>query len=159
QARPIAEFHRVRRAWPIAVARSPRRIGNRSRQAREPNAVDHLDPGRGRCHADESGHRLRPAHPARRARGSNVSLGPVRGTAGRRSLEAPTWRKANPGLGDILSLEHVKRLAKQAKNVPSAEASFRNLVLNQRVATSNLFIPPSVWKACGGPVDVEALAR
>jgi phage terminase large subunit-like protein len=69
-----------------------------------------------------------------------------------------TWRKANPGLGDILSLEHVRRLAKQAKNVPSAEASFRNLVLNQRVATSNLFIPPSIWKACGGPVDVKALA-
>jgi phage terminase large subunit-like protein len=69
-----------------------------------------------------------------------------------------TWRKANPGLGDILSLDHVKRLAKQAKNVPSAEASFRNHVLNQRVATSNVFIAPSVWKACGSAVDLEALA-
>src|SRR5262249_48592949 len=64
-----------------------------------------------------------------------------------------------PGSATSYSLEHVKRLAKQAKNVPSAEASFRNLVLNQRVATSNLFIPPSIWKACGGPVNVEALAR
>src|SRR5262249_9417536 len=33
-----------------------------------------------------------------------------------------TWKLANPGLDDILSLEHVKRLAKQAKNVPAPKA-------------------------------------
>lgn len=69
-----------------------------------------------------------------------------------------TWKLANPGLDDILSLEHVKRLAKQAKNVPSAESSFRNHVLNQRVATANAFIAPSLWAACNGAVDLEALA-
>jgi len=62
-------------------------------------------------------------------------------------------------LGDILSTEHVRRLAKQAQNVPSAESSFRNHVLNQRVATSNAFIAPSVWTACNGAVDSEALAN
>ena len=69
-----------------------------------------------------------------------------------------TWRKANPGLGDILSLDHVKRLAKQAKNVPSAENSFRNHVLNQRVTTADAFIAPSVWAACSGAVNLDALA-
>src|SRR5262249_31942857 len=69
-----------------------------------------------------------------------------------------TWRQANPGLGDILSLEHVQRLAKQARNLPSAEASFRNLVLNQRISVSNMFISPSIWEANGSAVDAEALA-
>jgi phage terminase large subunit-like protein len=68
-----------------------------------------------------------------------------------------TWRLANPGLGDIASIEHVKRLARQAQNMPSAEASFRRFCLNQRVAISQYFVTPDVWKACGGAVDVEAL--
>jgi phage terminase large subunit-like protein len=68
-----------------------------------------------------------------------------------------TWRLANPGLDDIASLEHIKQLAKQAKNMPSAESNFRRLHLNQRVAISNYFVTPDVWKACGSPVDVEAL--
>src|SRR5262249_5973175 len=84
----VTEFHRVRRAWPIAVARSPGRIADRPRQARESDAVDHLDAGGDRRDADEPGHRLRLAHPARRACRSDVSLGPVRGAPGRRSLEA-----------------------------------------------------------------------
>ena len=41
-----------------------------------------------------------------------------------------TWKLANPGLNDIASLEHVKQLAKQARNMPSAEASFRRFCLN-----------------------------
>jgi phage terminase large subunit-like protein len=68
-----------------------------------------------------------------------------------------TWRMANPGLGDIASFDHVKQLARQAQNMPSAEASFRRLCLNQRVAISNYFVTPEVWKSCGGAVDVEAL--
>src|SRR5262249_3245737 len=41
---------------------------------------------------------------------------------------------------------------------PSAEASFRNLVLNQRISVSNMFISPSIWEANGSAVDAEALA-
>jgi phage terminase large subunit-like protein len=68
-----------------------------------------------------------------------------------------TWRLANPGLDDIASLDHVKQLAKQAQNMPSAEASFRRLCLNQRVAISQFFVTPDVWKSCGAAVDAEAL--
>jgi len=68
-----------------------------------------------------------------------------------------TWRIANPGLNDIASLDHVKQLAKQARNMPSAEASFRRFCLNQRVAISQFFVTPDVWKACGTAVDLEAL--
>jgi phage terminase large subunit-like protein len=68
-----------------------------------------------------------------------------------------TWRLANPGLDDIVSLDHVKQMAKQAQNMPSAEASFRRLCLNQRVQVSQFFITPDVWRACGDAVDAEAL--
>jgi phage terminase large subunit-like protein len=61
---------------------------------------------------------------------------------------AKTWRKANPALGDFRSLEDVKRLAAQAQRMPSAEASFRNLILNQRVDTMEHFISPALWKRC-----------
>jgi phage terminase large subunit-like protein len=43
-----------------------------------------------------------------------------------------TWKKANPALGDFRSLEDVKRLALQAQRMPSAEMSFRGLILNER---------------------------
>jgi phage terminase large subunit-like protein len=43
-----------------------------------------------------------------------------------------TWKLANPALGDFRSLEDAKRLALQAQRMPAAEASFRNLILNQR---------------------------
>jgi phage terminase large subunit-like protein len=64
-----------------------------------------------------------------------------------------TWKLANPGLGDILSLEHVERLALQAQRMPAAEASFRNLVLNQRVDTRVQFLSATAWAACRDPLD------
>ena len=43
-------------------------------------------------------------------------------------------------------------MAADAKRMPAREAEYRNLVLNQRIETSNPFIAPAVWSACGGPV-------
>src|SRR5262249_37891633 len=54
---------------------------------------------------------------------------------------------------------HIERMAKQAKQIPSSESAFRNLCLNQRVAVTNPFVSPAVWKSCGGAVDVEGLKR
>ena len=64
-----------------------------------------------------------------------------------------TWRKANPALGDFRSLEDVKRLSLQAQRMPSAEMSFRNLILNQRVDSTAQFIDMAAWKACGEHSD------
>ena len=36
--------------------------------------------------------------------------------------------------------------------MPSREAEYRNLVLNQRVEMNSPFVSPAVWKSCGGPV-------
>ena len=68
-----------------------------------------------------------------------------------------TWKLANPALNDFRSLKDVERLALQAQRMPAAEASFRNLILNQRVDTTAEFIPMAMWKACGTPVDVDKL--
>jgi phage terminase large subunit-like protein len=68
-----------------------------------------------------------------------------------------TWKRANPGLGDILSREHVARLAHKAQRMPSAEASFRNLILNQRVDPTAQFITASVWALGNKPVEVDRL--
>lgn len=68
-----------------------------------------------------------------------------------------TWKLANPALGDFRSLEDVKRLALQAQRMPSKAATFRNLILNQRVDTTAQFLSAAVWKPCGGAVEVEHL--
>jgi phage terminase large subunit-like protein len=66
-----------------------------------------------------------------------------------------TWRKANPALGDFLNLDELRGLAATAVRMPSAEATFRNLNLNQRVAALNQLFSPSVWEANGGAPDLS----
>jgi phage terminase large subunit-like protein len=56
-----------------------------------------------------------------------------------------TWKKANPAMGDFRSLTDVKRLAAQAQRMPAQESAFRNLILNQRVASETRFINRSDW--------------
>jgi phage terminase large subunit-like protein len=60
------------------------------------------------------------------------------------------WQDANPALGVFRSLEDVQEQAKQAARMPSAENTFRNLILNQRVSTVTPFISKNVWDANGG---------
>lgn len=61
-----------------------------------------------------------------------------------------TWRLANPALGDFRSLLDVARMAQQARNLPSKEAAFRNLILNQRIAAEGALLSLPEWKACAG---------
>jgi phage terminase large subunit-like protein len=67
------------------------------------------------------------------------------------------WPLANPGIGVIRSLEEMRQEAKRAQRMPTFEASFRNLYLNQRVDAEPKAILPIEWEACGGKVDPEAL--
>lgn len=63
------------------------------------------------------------------------------------------WANANPGLGKFRSLRDVEEMAAQAARMPTSEASFRNLILNQRVNTFAPFVSPTVWKENGGEVS------
>lgn len=69
-----------------------------------------------------------------------------------------TIKKANPAFGDFLNEEVVMQQASSAKRMPSREADYRNLVLNQRVNRNDPFVTQSVWKANGAdprPEDFE----
>lgn len=69
------------------------------------------------------------------------------------------WRAANPALGTFRSEADIANLAATAKRLPTAEASFRNLNLNQRVEASAPFVTKSVWLANAGEVDREVFTR
>ena len=58
------------------------------------------------------------------------------------------WLKANPALGDFRSLEDMRAQASRAARMPSFEAAFRNLYLNQRVDAQSPLIARSEWMAC-----------
>jgi phage terminase large subunit-like protein len=68
-------------------------------------------------------------------------------------------KAANPAFGDFLNADEVRDQAATAKRMPSREASFRNLILNQRVEARSPFVAPSVWKACGGSVTDDLTGK
>ena len=67
-------------------------------------------------------------------------------------MDEAGWLAANPALGIFRSTEDVREQATQASRMPSMEATFRNLILNQRVSVNAPFISKSAWLACGGDV-------
>ena len=71
-------------------------------------------------------------------------------------LDRTAWRAANPALGVIATEDYVDQMAQEALRLPSREAQFRNLVLNQRIALHNHLFAPTVWKENGGEPDFAA---
>ena len=67
------------------------------------------------------------------------------------------WYSANPALGDFRSLQEMRDFAAQAKRMPTKEAAFRNLYLNQRTDSAPCFVLPADWKACGEVVEPQEL--
>lgn len=68
------------------------------------------------------------------------------------------WPLANPALGDFCSITEMRAAAAKARRLPSRLNVFRNLNLNQQVDGIDQLIGLEDWKACGFPVDREALA-
>jgi phage terminase large subunit-like protein len=64
------------------------------------------------------------------------------------------WKAANPAIGLFRSLEDIADQAAQAARMPSAENTFRNLCLNQRVEVNSPFVSREVWDSC----SAESLA-
>lgn len=63
-----------------------------------------------------------------------------------------TLKACNPAWGDFLNAGEVLRTMATARALPSLEAGFRNLHLNQRVDMNAPFISRSAWTDCGSPV-------
>jgi len=61
-------------------------------------------------------------------------------------------KAANPAYGDFLNADYCRELAEKARRMPSREAAYRNLILNQRVNMHNPFVTRTVWELnCGEP--------
>jgi len=61
-------------------------------------------------------------------------------------------KAANPAFGDFQNATETLAMAEDARRMPSREAEYRNLILNQRVDMNAPFISRSAWLACAGPV-------
>jgi phage terminase large subunit-like protein len=61
-------------------------------------------------------------------------------------------KQANPAFGDFQNAEETLAMAEDARRMPSREAEYRNLILNQRVEANNPFISKTVWQENGGAV-------
>ena len=67
-------------------------------------------------------------------------------------------RAANPHFDDFMNQEEVFRQASDAKRMPSREASYRNLILNQRVEAKNPFVTRAIWQENGAqPEEIEGM--
>jgi phage terminase large subunit-like protein len=69
-------------------------------------------------------------------------------------------KAGNPAFGDFLNADEVRAQADSARRMPSQEAGYRNLILNQRVNQRSPLIARQVWEACGGvPDDAELVSQ
>lgn len=68
-------------------------------------------------------------------------------------------RAANPAFDEFMNQAEVLQQAQDAKRLPSREASYRNLILNQRVEARSPFIARAIWTENGAePDDIEGRA-
>jgi phage terminase large subunit-like protein len=70
-------------------------------------------------------------------------------------VDEKLWKLANPALGDFRSLSEMRTAAKRAVRMPTFEAAFRNLYLNQRTNVESPLIPRQEWLACKGERKIE----
>jgi phage terminase large subunit-like protein len=69
------------------------------------------------------------------------------------------WKYANPALDLFRSRADLVDQLQRAQRMPATEATARNLLLNQRITTRQLFVPPSLWKECAAPIDDDLFYR
>lgn len=67
------------------------------------------------------------------------------------------WAKANPSLGETITMENVAAACEEAKMNPGSELVFRQLRLNQWLKNSIRWMPMTTWDKCAFPVDEKSL--
>jgi len=75
-------------------------------------------------------------------------------------FDESTWIKANPlmEVNPQIGIE-MRKLAIEARAMPSTMAEFRIKRLNRQASTANGWVHLGKWKACGGALDLEWLAK
>lgn len=72
-------------------------------------------------------------------------------------LDERVWHAVNPALGDFRSLEEMRIMARQAREIPARQNTFRRLYLNQWTESETRWLDGAAWAACAGPVPWTAL--
>ena len=67
------------------------------------------------------------------------------------------WWKANPSLGQTISIEDLRAAFNEARENPAEENVFRQLMMNQWVKQTVRWMPMEKWDACAFPVDPKEL--
>jgi len=67
------------------------------------------------------------------------------------------WAQANPSLGQTIGVDYVRKEAKKAGVVPSAENAFKRLHLSIWTEQATRWLPMVDWRLCATQVDEEAL--
>ena len=68
-----------------------------------------------------------------------------------------TWKRANPSLGETITIDKVEAACESAKQNPAEENVFRQLRLNQWVKQAVRWMPMAEWDACAFPVNPDEL--
>ena len=63
------------------------------------------------------------------------------------------WVRANPGLGQFVSMKKMGQKAREAKQLPSKANGIMNLNFNMRVSLQALLMSPEVWKKNLRPIN------
>ncbi len=64
-------------------------------------------------------------------------------------------RAANPHFDDFMNKSEVLDQMRKAKRMPTSEAAYRNLHLNQRVDQTSPFIPRTLWERAQAEIDLD----
>ena len=67
------------------------------------------------------------------------------------------WYKANPSLGQTITIERVRDMYRDALDNPAEENVFKQLRLNMWVSSLTRFIPEHIFNLGNDPIDMDAL--
>ena len=67
------------------------------------------------------------------------------------------WKRVNPSLGQIFTLDKIRQDYEEAKNDPADFQNFIRFRLNIPIKSLSRFIPMDKWDACNAPIDLESL--
>jgi len=67
------------------------------------------------------------------------------------------WKRANPSLGDTITIDKVEAACESAKQNPAEENAFRQLRLNQWVKQAVRWMPMDKWDKCISSIDESEL--
>jgi phage terminase large subunit-like protein len=70
-----------------------------------------------------------------------------------------TWRKANPHWGISVSPDYIRGMAAKAIQIPSAQATFKQKILNLWVNAARSALPIESWRAGQSQIDPQDFAQ